>query len=145
MIQEPENNIWMPLHWGLPGGKPTETESLQETLERKIKTDIGQVVDVVGLFRVEELLTKGKTVFMYIVIAKCKSSQVNGEAKSYRWVSREDIKKMKTEEFTEFYNKKLLMEYFRNPEKALPFNLLNTLEYYKMNSNLKYQKWLKSR
>ena len=49
LIQEPEYNDWMPLRWGLPGGKPTEKESLKETLERKSKTDVGQHLNVQGI------------------------------------------------------------------------------------------------
>ena len=65
LIQEPETNSWMPLHWGLPGGKPTETESIYETLNRKVSTDINQRIKIIGLLRIEELLTKGRTVLMY--------------------------------------------------------------------------------
>lgn len=144
LIQEPEDNNWMPLHWGLPGGKPTETESLGETLDRKIKTDIGQDVEIKGLFKIEELLMKGRTVLMYIVIASCNGEDVSGEAKSYKWVSEKEIENMRIREFTEFYNRGLLLEYFKNPERVVTLEIFNTLRYYEMDDNPTYQEWFKS-
>lgn len=145
LIQEPETNDWMPLHWGLPGGKPTETESIQETVERKINGDVGGKAEVLGIVRVEELLIKGKTVLMFIALAKTDSDNVDGEAEEYKWVSKDDIEKMKIEDFTEFYNKKLLLDYFEKklPEPT-PLSVFMTEEYYKMENNSEYKKWFES-
>ncbi|OGC54113.1 hypothetical protein A2797_02655 [candidate division WWE3 bacterium RIFCSPHIGHO2_01_FULL_48_15] len=41
LIQEPNTNEWMPDHWGLPGGKPLEKESLEGALKRKMKEERG--------------------------------------------------------------------------------------------------------
>jgi len=144
LIQEPENNNWMPLHWGLPGGKPTETESLLETFQRKVKTDIGQNAELKGLFSVKELIMDHKTVLMYIVVAECTKDEVSGEAKEYKWMDKSDIEKMQIKEFTEFFNKNLLMEYFANPNKIIPFNFFDTYEYYKMGNDIAYNEWFKS-
>jgi len=144
LIQEPGNNNWMPLHWGLPGGKPTETESLLETFYRKVKSDIGQEVELKGLVKIQELLMKGRTVLMYIVLAVAKSGEVMGEGANYRWVSKDEIEKMKVSDFTEFYNKELILDYFNKKLTLIPISVLNTLEYYKYDNNKDYQDWLES-
>lgn len=144
LIQEPKDNNWMPLHWGLPGGKPTETESLQETFARKCRTDIGQCLKINGLFKIEELLMKGKTAVMYIVVSKTENNVVSGDANEYKWVSKEDIKKMPAKEFTEFYNKSLLLDFLENPNNCVPFALINTLNYYEMADDSNYKEWSES-
>ncbi len=144
LVQEPEDNNWMPLHWGLPGGKPTEKESLMETFERKAKTDVGQDIKLEGVIRAYELLMNGRTVIMYIVLASVVSDEVSGEAKEYKWMTKTDIENMKTEDFTEFYNKKLLLDYFEDNYELLPITLFETLEYYKMGDDTEYKSWLES-
>lgn len=144
LIQEPENNKWMPLHWGLPGGKPTERESLMETFERKAKTDVGQKLKFGGILKIEELLMKKRTVMMYIVLAEATSDEVNGEAKKYKWIDKKEIKKMKTSDFTEFYNKKLLMDFFENKLKSISSSVIETWNYYKMGNEKEYEEWFKS-
>ena len=144
LIQEPETNDWMPLHWGLPGGKPTETESLIETFNRKSKSDIGQNLIPIGIVRIEELLMSGKTVLMFIVLAETKSNEVQGEGVSYKWVSKKEVENMDTNEFTEFYNKGLLLDYFNENYTIIPFSVFGTLEYYKMENDKKYQSWIES-
>lgn len=144
LIQEPENNDWMPLHWGLPGGKPAEKESLKETLERKSKTDVGQHLNVQGILEIEELLVKGKTVMMYTVLAKAASNKVQGEAKKHKWVDKKDVEKMKIEDFTEFFNKELILNFFEDKLKLIPLETINTLKYYKIKDNPNYKKWFDS-
>lgn len=145
LIQEPETNDWMPLHWGLPGGKPTETESMLETIERKVKGDIGVDVEIHGVVRVEELLVKGRTVLMFIVTAETSSDVVSGEAKNHKWVSKEEVDNMDIKEFTEFYNKKLLTDYFEERLPApIPLSIFKTEEYYKMDKDEEYQSWFNS-
>jgi len=39
LIQEPETDEWMPLHWGLPGGRPHLKESLYSALKRSLQED----------------------------------------------------------------------------------------------------------
>jgi len=144
LIQEPENNEWMPLHWGLPGGKPTERESLLETFKRKSKTDVGQKLILKGLLEIKELLLNGRSVLMYIVLAKADSNQVSGEAKTYKWVNKEEIVRMKTEDFTEFYNKKLLLNFFSGKYNPVPLDIIKTWEYFRICDTDDYKKWLTS-
>jgi len=39
LTQEPENFAWMPLHWGLPGGKATKK---LPRIKRGLKTKVGR-------------------------------------------------------------------------------------------------------
>lgn len=144
LVQEPETNNWMPLHWGLPGGKPTEKESLLETFTRKSRGDIGQELTPKGIIKIEELLMSGRTVLMFIVLAETKSNEVSGEGANYKWVSKEDVEKMTINDFTEFYNKRLLVDFFNNEYNLIPFNIINTLDYYSMRGNKDYLSWLES-
>lgn len=144
LVQEPEDNDWMPLHWGLPGGKPTEKESLLETFHRKAKTDVGQNLKLEGVLRVEELLMEGKTVMMYIVLAKTISDEVNGEAKEYKWASKQEVEKMGETDFTEYYNKELLAEFFEGKLKLAPIEIFRTWNYFEMGGQKGYKRWFKS-
>jgi ADP-ribose pyrophosphatase YjhB (NUDIX family) len=144
LVQEPKTNDWMPLHWGLPGGKATETESLLETFKRKSISDIGQNLTPSGIVKIEELLMNGKTVLMFVVLAETTLSDVKGEGANYKWVSYEDINNMHINDFTEFYNKDLLSDYFNGNYVLIPFTAFKTSEYYKMGDDFKYQSWLQS-
>jgi hypothetical protein len=94
---------------------------------------------------VEELLVKGKSIFMFIALAKTDSNTVGGEAKEYKWMSKKDVENMQIEDFTEFYNKKLLMDYFEDKlPKPVSLSILSTEEYYKMGDNEQYRKWFTS-
>ena len=144
LIQEPENNEWMPLHWGLPGGKPTKKESLEKTIIRKSQTDVGQNLDIRGLLEIEEMLIEGKTVMMYIVYAKTTLDKIKGEAKDYRWVDKKDIEMMNIEDFTEYFNKKLLLDFFEGKLEPIPLKTIKTWEYYKIKDEPEYKKWIES-
>ena len=105
---------------------------------------MGQDIKLEGIIRAYELLMNGRTVIMYIVLASAISDEVSGEAKEYKWMTKTDIENMKTEDFTEFYNKKLLLDYFEGNYELLPITLFETLEYYKMGDATEYKSWLES-
>jgi ADP-ribose pyrophosphatase YjhB (NUDIX family) len=146
LIQELATNEWMPLHWGLPGGKPTQNESLIETYERKVKTDIGEEVKLKGLFKIEEVIMDNRTVLMFIVVAESKNSEIVSEGEAdFKWVSKDDVKSLHTNELTEFYNKDLLTEYFENPDRIVPLEVLvNPVELYKKTEDQAYKDWINS-
>jgi len=144
LTQEPKNFTWMPLHWGLPGGKATNTESLMETFYRKCVGDIGQKLKMEGIFRIIELLQDKRTIFMYIVVAKSISDDVSGEAKAYKWVDLTDVEKMDVVEFTEYYNKSMLIEFLSKENELVNQSLIHTFPYYSMNEDIEYQRWLGS-
>lgn len=145
LIQEPETNEWMPGHWGLPGGKPLVKESLYSAFKRKIKEELDADIEPKGIFRVEELLIEERTVLMFHVVAEVgREIKFEGEGKAYKWVGIEEIGKMDPAEFTEFFNKKLLLDYLSGNREVVDFDLIETLQYYDMDENPEYKKWRES-
>lgn len=145
LIQEPETNEWMPGHWGLPGGKPLEKESLYKAFKRKIKEELGLDIEPAGIYKVVELLIDGRTVLMFHAVTRIKKEiKLSGETKSFKWVNIEELRKMDTSEFTEFFNKELLLGYLTESPNIRDFNLIETQQYYDMHENPKYKKWWES-
>ncbi len=145
LIQEPGTNEWMPGHWGLPGGKPLEKESLYQAFKRKIKGDLGLEAEPEGIFRVEELLIDGRTVLMVHLVVRLPSEHViKGEVKSHRWMDKEDIEEMGVEEFTEYFNKKLLLTYLKGNRVLAPISLIESQNYYDLSKDPDYKKWFDS-
>ncbi len=145
LVQEPETNEWMPGHWGLPGGKPFEKESLYQTFKRKIKADLGVDLEPKGLYRIEELLIDGRTALMFHAVTQVKKDfKPGGEIAAYKWVGIEEVKAMDTAEFTEFFNKELLLDYLAGNREVVDFDLIETQQYYDMHENPEYRKWWES-
>lgn len=144
LIQEPETNEWMPLHWGLPGGKPLVKESLYEAFNRKMKDELGRDVEPAGIFKIEELLIEGRTVLMFHAVAKVGEISLPEEIKSYKWVDAKDVEKMDAAEFTEYFNKKLLLDYLTGEKKLAGFDLIETQNYYNLENEPEYKRWFES-
>ena len=131
LIKEPDTNEWMPGHWGLPGGKTLVKESLYQAFKRKVRSDLGIDIEPLGIFRIEELLMNGKTALMFHAVASLeKDMEFKGEIASFKWASAEDIEEMKLEEYTEFFNKSLLLEYLAGNRQVVDFDLIETQSYY---------------
>jgi len=141
LIQEPETNEWMPGHWGLPGGRPYEKESLLDALNRKVREEVGINVKARGLFKIEELLIHERTVMMYIAVCEIEPEVKPKEGIIYKWVDKSEVEKIDYADFTEFYNKGLLLDYFDNKDKIVPFNFVETRNYYIFSGNSEYQRW----
>ena len=144
LVQEPPTNEWMPLHWGLPGGKPLVKESLYGALRRKMKEELAQDIEPEGIFRIEELLIEGKTVLMFHAVAKVGQVNLSGESKSYKWVDAKEVEKMNGEEFTEYFNKKLILDYLTGEKKLADFDLIEAQNYYDLEDEPEYKKWFES-
>lgn len=144
-IQEPETNEWMPGRWGLPGGRPYEKESLRDALDRKMEEEVGFLVKPKGIFKIEELLIEGRTVLMFIVVADMPMGVSPKEGITYKWVSKEDIEKMDLADFTEFYNQGLLVDYFTDKSKLIPFDVIETRNYYIFSGSSEYMRWWETR
>lgn len=143
MLQEPDTFEWMPNRWGLPGGKALKNELLRETLERKIDSDIGSKVNISGIFKIEELVQDEKTIIMYIFVAETEGEfQPNGESKNSKWVTTKEIATMDIDQFTEFYNSKLLQDFLKNPDKIIPLEVIESWNYNLMIDNPEYKKWI---
>ncbi len=142
LIQEPESDEWMPLHWGLPGGRPKLKESLRDALKRILQEEIGVEIEPLGIYKIEELLHTDRTVLMFIAVAKVfKEFEVKGRINDYRWVNAYDIEKMDTSEFTAFYTKKLLLDYLAGNREYVDFALIETQHYYNLQNDPEYRKW----
>lgn len=145
IIQEPETNEWMPGHWGLPGGKPFSKESLYNAFKRKMQEELGQDFEPHGIYRIEELLLTERTVLAFIAVAKV-SSEIKpvGEAKTYKWVGIDEVETMDTAEFTEFYNKKLILDYLTGNKEIVDFNLIEPFQFYDLSDNSEFKRWWES-
>ncbi len=145
LIQEPETDEWMPLHWGLPGGRSLLKESLHDAFKRTLQEEIGVDVEPLGLYRIEELLHDDRTVLMFICVAKVFGEvDIKGRINAFKWVTAEEIGKMDTSEFTAFYAKKLLLDYLAGNREYIDFKIVETQQYYDLDENPEFQKWLKS-
>lgn len=142
LVQEPENDDWMPLHWGLPGGRPRLKESLRDALKRTLQEEIGAEIEPQGLYKVEELLHTDRTVLMFIAVAKVfEQIDVKGRINAHKWVNSWDLEKMQTSEFTAFYTKKLLLEYLTGNREFIDLALIETQNYYDLQNDPEYRKW----
>ena len=144
LIQEPQTNEWMPFHWGLPGGKPLVKESLYEAFKRKMKEELGFDIEPEGIYRVEELLIEGRTVYMFHAVAKAGTANFPGQIKASKWVGAEDIEKMDVSEFTEYFNKKLLLDFLTGEKKFVDFDFIETQNYFDLENDENYRKWVDS-
>lgn len=145
LVQEAADDPWMPLHWGLPGGRPRVKESLHDALKRKLKDEVEIDVQPLGLYRVEEVLHEDRTVLMFIAVAKMDFEQeIKEKIASYKWVSVEEVEKMETHEFTAFYAKKLLLDYLSGNREYFPFEIIETQQYYNLDEDPEFKKWIES-
>ncbi len=106
---------------------------------------MGQKLKIEGVLEIEELLIKGKTVMMYTVLTETTSSKVQSEARKYKWVNKKDVEKMKVEDFTEYFNKELLLNFLKGKLKPIPLKTIKTWEYYKIKNEPGYKSWFGSR
>lgn len=141
LIREPLTNDWMPGHWGLPGGKPVSEESLIKAYERKVKSDLGIDLELQGLYKIVELLIENRTVLMFIVVAKYIDGNITGEVNEYKWIGEEELKSMDVSEFTEYYNKELLLSYFESGKEVVSVNLIRSYEYFRIGDEPDYKRW----
>ena len=142
LIQEPATDEWMPLHWGLPGGRPKLKESLRDALKRTLQEEIGVEIEPLGMYRIEELLHQDRTVLMFIAIAKIYGEiEIKGRVNAHKWVTAQDLEKMETSEFTAFYAKKLLLDYLAGNREFVDFMLVETQAYYDLQTDPEYRKW----
>jgi ADP-ribose pyrophosphatase YjhB (NUDIX family) len=147
LIKESVSNEWMSGHWGLPGGKVLEKESLLDAFRRKMRDDLGsEEIKPEGLLCVQELLMEKKTVMMYHFIVRVEEFQVGSDVEiaEWKWFLPEDIEKMKIEEFTEFFNREMLLDFLREGEQVFPSSVIKTRRYYLMGEDEKYNSWFRS-
>lgn len=145
LVQEPETNEWMPGQWGLPGGKPYAAESLHEVAKRKTKEELGCYIEPEGIFGIKELLLTERTVLAFILVARVKDGiQFTGQNKKYRWVTKEDVDSMDISEFTEYYNKELLLDFFAGDKKLMPFSIIKSFKFFELENTPDFKRWWES-
>ena len=82
---------------------------------------------------------------MFICVAKVFGEvDIKGRINAFKWVTAEEIGKMDTSEFTAFYAKKLLLDYLAGNREYIDFKIVETQQYYDLDENPEFQKWLKS-
>lgn len=146
LIQEPESDDWMPLHWGLPGGRPKIRESLRDALKRTLQEEIGAEIEPLGIYKIEELLHTDRTVLMFIAVARIfEEIEIKGRINDHKWVNAYDIEKMDTSEFTAYYAKKLILDYLSGNREYIDLSLIETQSYYDLQNDSEYRKWRDSR
>src|SRR3989344_2727684 len=110
-----------------------------------IQEEVGIEIEPLGFYKIEEVLHDDKTVMMYIAIARMIFGQeVKGKINAYKWVGIEDVENMYTSEFTAFYAKKLILDYLSGNREFLPFDIVETQQYYDLDQDPEFQKWLES-
>jgi len=145
LVQEPDTNEWMPGHWGLPGGKPYAAESLYEACKRKAKEELGQDIEPEGIFGLKELLLTERTVLAFILVAREKDGvPFTGQNKKYRWVTRQDVDSMDVSEFTEYYNRELLLDFFAGDKDLAPLSLIKSFKFFELENTSDFKKWWES-
>jgi ADP-ribose pyrophosphatase YjhB (NUDIX family) len=144
LFQEPDDHEWMPGHWGLPGGHVKLKESLKSATKRITKEEVGVSIDPLGIYRLEELLDENETIYVYNSVALLTHPEEVNSEKSIKWVELSDVEKMNVEEFSEFFNKKLLLDYLKSDRGLIDFDIVETQEYYDLRENEEYKRWLES-
>jgi ADP-ribose pyrophosphatase YjhB (NUDIX family) len=129
LLKEPETNAWMPGKWGLPGGKPFKEESIKDAFQRKTKEELGLSLEPKGIFRIEELILKERTVLMFILVAQMSEGEISGAADEYNWVDKTDVEKMSVDMFTEYYIKDLVGQYLEGERKTLSLSLIKSWDF----------------
>jgi 8-oxo-dGTP diphosphatase len=124
VIREPETNEWMPGRLGLPGGKLLLNETISEATKRKIETEIGLKVEIKGFVNLIDILMPDKNVYHLIVLAEYISGEIGEletESKELSWLGKLDIENLVNDDFTEFYNRELLISLL--DDKIIPISL----------------------
>lgn len=125
LIREPEFNDWMPNKLGLPGGKPLINETLRDTISRKAKSEIGFEIAVRGIVRIQNIIMPNYTAYHVILAADHLSGEIdtsNTESKDIAWYGLDEITKLNKDDFTEFYNDKIIKQYLQGELTPIPMS-----------------------
>lgn len=146
LIKESSQASWRPGRWGLPGGKTDPEENLIVTLNREMKEETGIKVKIKGLFRIEELIEQMKKenrlVHHFIFVVK----KVGGKFKKpdqhvgeLRWFSKKDLRSLSLDDYTEYYYKDLLTDYFKSKRNLFPDSIIKIRN---TKSDKTFMRWL---
>lgn len=127
LVREPDYNDWMPGRLGLPGGKPLLNETLNEALERKIKTEVGLTISVQGIAKIVDIIMPQKTVYHFLVAADYVADEigdVSTESKDVAWYGKDMLRQLTKDDFTEFYNDEIIRQFLNGELSVLPLELI---------------------
>lgn len=128
LVREPEFNEWMPNRLGLPGGKPLLNETLEETLARKIQTEVGLEIQISGIVKIIDIIMPQKTVYHLLLAAEYISGEIGAtktESDDIQWYSHEQILHMSKDDFTEYYNDEFIKLFLTDSLNILPLDLIH--------------------
>lgn len=143
LVKEPESNEWMPGRMSLPGGKLLLGESISEGLRRKIETEIGLEIEVLGLIKVMNILMPLKNVYHFVFLAEWQSGEIDLskiEAENAGWYSKEEVAKFSKDDFAEYYNDQILNEVINENYSIIPLSFVGLQD----NRSEDIMSWMKS-
>lgn len=79
--------------WEIPGGKQDPGETLEQTVVREIREELGLTVEVVGFFRTVSYPYPNRTVDLHLFQCRILAGEPQTlECQAYAWVKPEDLK-----------------------------------------------------
>ena len=102
-----------PGKWELPGGKPSEGESFEESLRREVSEETGFEIDILQSAGTADQEVSGYHVVHVILIASIKSGglAISEEHSEFRWVKITDLSGLDRADWFEMY----YQHYLRGP------------------------------
>lgn len=143
LTREPKDHTWMPGRLGLPGGKFYLHEDILEGTKRKIREEAGVECNLVGLFRIIDILMPDKTVYHFIFIADWVSGELNTAGKysaELRWFTREEALALSSNQVTEYYLPEIFKGYYESPQTIFPIEFFSILRSFE---DKEIQNWMK--
>lgn len=143
MGKRPDNWEWAPGRWGLFGGKIYEHESMEETIKRKTKQELGFEIKPEGLYKIEQLIIADKQAYMYFFVAKYSGQKIEGALAEYRWLGKKDFDEKPANNFGEYFYKKMLGDFLSSTPQIFPVDKIQSLNYIVLGETPDYKQWFK--
>lgn len=112
LTRRSKNDDYMPGYWDVPGGTIEFGEDILKALKRELKEEVGLKVKIAEPFFAYNYLS-GENRHQFMIVYHC--NYVSGEPKlsddhdEYRWVSLEEMKKMKFIKFLKALHRKMFV------------------------------------
>ncbi len=113
VLKRSEKSRSNPGKWELPGGKPSEGESFEESLRREVSEETGFEIDILQSAGTADQEVFGYHVVHVILIASIKSGglTISNEHSEFRWVKIPEISGLDRADWFEMY----YQHYLRGP------------------------------
>lgn len=142
LIKEPKTNEWKPGCFTLPGGKLLLHESIIDGINRKIKTEVGFKIKIIGLIKIIDMLVINRNVYHFIFLADYTGGEIDKskiEAQDYKWFSSKEISNISKNKFAEYYIDEIIAGIKNNKLNHLSLEDIKIQDFKKP----KLDKWLK--